>query len=227
MVSDSAEAHGAWRLVDPGRIRALVVDDVADNREVLSGLLDLAGVEVMTANDGAEALQRIAERRPDIVFMDVRMPVMDGLSAVQHLRERWPEDRIICIAITASGLLRQRSYYLHAGFDDFIGKPFRFETLCDCMARHLQVEFERVPVEDAAGAKKEDLGTMHVPDPLRSRLLAAAEVNALTEIEAVIEELKRLDPGAQALAGRLESLLSQYDTDGIAALVSQLPAGGD
>ena len=226
LVSDVAEAHGAWRLVDPGCVRALVVDDVADNREVLSGLLDQAGVDVMTAKDGAEALQRIAERRPDIVFMDVRMPVMDGLSAVRHLREQRPDDRIICIAITASGLLRQRSYYLEAGFDDFIGKPFRFETLCDCMARHLQVEFERVPLEGAE-AERQDPGAMHLPDALRSRLLAAAKINALTEIEAVIGELKRLDTGSQALAGRLESLLSQYDTDGIAALVNQLPAGGD
>ncbi|MGB5177715.1 MAG: PAS domain S-box protein, partial [Gammaproteobacteria bacterium] len=69
------------RLAEPYRVRALVVDDVEDNREVLSGLLERTGVEVTMASSGAEALQRIAEQIPDIVFMDVRMPVMDGLTA--------------------------------------------------------------------------------------------------------------------------------------------------
>jgi CheY-like chemotaxis protein len=94
----------------------------------LSGLLERVGVEVVTANDGAQALERIAEQCPDIVFMDLRIPVMDGLTAVRHLRERWPKKPIVCVAITASGLLRQRSVYLDAAFDDFIGKSSLLAT---------------------------------------------------------------------------------------------------
>jgi len=206
------------------RVLALVVDDVEDNREVLSGLLDQVGVEVVMANDGAQALERIAEQRPDIVFMDVRMPVMDGLTAVRHLRERWPGEPIVCVAITASGLLRQRSVYLDAGFDDFIGKPFLFETVWDCMGRHLHLDLDHAPVGEApsgAATQTADIAAVHLPDALRERLLAAAEINALTEIEALIGELKRLGPAAQALADELEGLLLQYDTDGIAACVSQ------
>jgi len=208
-----------------------VVDDVEDNREVLSGLLERVGVEVVTANDGAQALERIAEQCPDIVFMDVRMPVMDGLTAARHLRERWPGEPIVCVAITASGLLRQRSLYLDAGFDDFIGKPFLFQTVWDCMARHLHLDPDQAPVEEApagAAAQTADIAAVRLPEALRERLLAAAEINALTEIEALIGELKRLDPAAQALADELEDLLVQYDTDGIAARVGQTQgAGGD
>ena len=216
-----------WRLAHPYRVRALVVDDVEDNREVLSGLLDRAGVQVTKAIHGAEALQQIADLRPDIVFMDVRMPVMDGLTAVRALRERWPSEPIVCVAITASGLLRQRSFYLEAGFDDFIGKPFRFETICECMEKHLGVELEREPVPDVSAAavpRGEEGGTVPLPGALRERLLAAAEMNALTEIETLIAEIKGLEPGAQALAEKLEDLLARYDTDGIVALVNQLPA---
>ncbi len=215
------------RLVDSQRVRALVVDDVEDNREVLCGLLERAGVEVVTANDGAQALLRMAEQRPDIVFMDVRMPVMDGLEALLRVRERWPDERIVCVAITASGLLRQRSYYLDAGFDDFVGKPFRFETVSECMAKHLGVDFEREPVAEPATTQRAspapDLAFLSLPGPLRQRLLDAAAINALTDLETAISELKQLDPAAHRLAAELEELLTRYDMEGIAALIEEVP----
>ena len=228
LTTSREETCRTLRLSRGQRIRALVVDDVEDNREVLSGFLERANVEVEQANDGAQALERIAEQRPDIVFMDVRMPVMDGLSAVQRLRERWPDERIACVAITASGLLRSPSYYLNAGFDDFIGKPFLFATVCDCISRHLQVELEPEPAEDSTASAElpgAELETAQLPAALRERLLAAAKINALTEIEMLVDELKALGPGPQAVAHRLEGLLLQYDTDGIEALVRRTSLG--
>ena len=176
------------------------------------------------ASSGGEALQRIAEQIPDIVFMDVRMPVMDGLAAVRLLRERWPAETVVCVAITASGLLRQRSFYLDAGFDDFIGKPFLFDKVCECMVRHLHVEFVHEPDTGVpAGAKPcvDEPGEIDLPDDLRERLLAAARINALTEIEALMVELKGLGPGAQCLADELDNLLGRYDTDGVIALINR------
>jgi len=216
------------RLASPYRVRALVVDDVEDNRDVLRGVLQRAGIDVVTASNGEEALQRIAEQIPDIVFMDVRMPVMDGITAVRRLRERWPGERMVCVAITASGLLRQRAYYLDAGFDDFIGKPFLLGDICDCMVRHLEVEFEHEAAEPPAGAPCAAAQEAFViPDALRQRLLAAARINALTEIEHVIAELAGLGPAARCLAGELEKLLSRYDTDGVIALVEgRIPRTG-
>ena len=227
LIVKTEQNDGLCRLAKPHRVRALVVDDVEDNRELLSGLLKRAGIEVTTANDGAEALQRISEQIPDIVFMDVRMPVMDGLSAVQQLRERWPAEEIVCVAITASGLLRQRSYYLEAGFDDFIGKPFLFETICKCMVRHLHVEFEHEAVAEVSTdtvSCAEEPVAIGLPDDLRERLLAAASINALTELETLIVELQGLGPGPNCLAGELDRLLSHYAMDEIIALIKQLPA---
>ena len=99
-------------------MHALVVDDVQDNREVLSRMLQGVGIEVATAHDGRQAIESLRERRPDILFMDVRMPVMDGLSAMRAIREQGVAGRPVCVAISASGLLRKRSEYLEAGFDD-------------------------------------------------------------------------------------------------------------
>jgi PAS domain S-box-containing protein len=218
-----------WRLAHPHRIDALVVDDVEDNREVLSGFLARAGINVLTAENGVQALERIAEHQPDIVFMDVRMPIMDGLTAVRQLRERWSDRAIVCIAITASGLLRQPEYYLEAGFDDFISKPFRFETICDCMVKHLQVEIEQEIVAEIPPVTESQTPTaadFRLSDELRRRLLNAAQLHALTEIEAVIDELKGLDLVGQQLAAKLEALMANYDMDGIRELLEQTPAGG-
>jgi len=225
----NGQKEGLCRLAEAYRVRALVVDDVEDNREVLSGLLERVGVEVSMASSGVEALQAIADQLPDIVFMDVRMPVMDGLTAVRQLRERWPAEGIVCVAITASGLLRQRSFYRDAGFDDFIGKPFLFGKICDCIVRHLHVEFVHEPDAGVPAGAKPCAGepdASQLPDSMRERLLAAARINALTEIETLIGELKGLNPGTKCLAVELEKLLSRYDMDGIIALINRFPAGG-
>jgi PAS domain S-box-containing protein len=229
LILKSEQKDQFCRLAEPYRVRALVVDDVEDNREVLSGLLGRTGVEVTMASSGVEALQLIAEQIPDIIFMDVRMPVMDGLTAVRQLRERWPAEGIVCVAITASGLLRQRSFYRDAGFDDFIGKPFQFEKVCDCMVRHLHVEFVHESDTGVPSGGKPCAGepdTIQLPGSIRERLLAAARINALTEIETLIGELKGLNPDTKCLAVELEKFLSRYDMDGIIALINRFPAEG-
>jgi len=225
LISKHGNTSRLCRLAEPYRVRALVVDDVEDNCEVLSGLLERAGVEVNMANNGSMALQCIAEQIPDIIFMDVRMPVMDGLTATKQLRERWPDEPIVCIAITASGLLRHRSYYLDAGFDDFIGKPFLFEQVCQCMVSHLSVEFEHEPAAEKIEGTVSCVntpGNIALPDNFHERLLSAARINALTEIETLITELKGLGPDAQCLTDELENLLERYDMDGIISLINQM-----
>ncbi len=221
-------ASCAMKVSASQRVRALVVDDVEGNRDLLRSMLERAGVLVDTADNGEQALERIAEQRPDIVFMDVRMPVMDGMQALRRLRERWPEERIVCVAITASGLLRKRDYYLDAGFDDFISKPFLFETVSACMALQLGVDFEYQSVTEIAPpatSNRCDPGTVALPRELRRRLLDAARVNAFTEIEALIGELKQVAPDAIPLADELAELLAAYDMDGLVALVEKTAVG--
>jgi len=125
------------------------------------------------------------------------------------------------------GLLRQRSFYLDAGFDDFIGKPFLFDKGCDCMFRHLNVEFEHEPAaEVTAGTARcaDEAGLIDLPGDLRARLLAAARINALTELETLVSELKGLGPATRCLAQELETLLARYDMDGIIVLIEGIPA---
>ena len=224
-----SESTGGSRIrikLAPGRrLRALVVDDVEDNREVLSLLLENAGIETTKASNGAEALEKLAENESDIVFMDIRMPMMDGLAALQEIRHRWPDRKLICIAITASGLLRRKEFYLEAGFDDFLAKPFIFEKVCERIKRHLAVEFtEPEPVTAVdQNAGNFDASQYRIPADLQRRLLRAAETNALSEIEAGIAELRQLDEASGLLAARIAKLVANYDTQGIAAEIRKVP----
>jgi PAS domain S-box-containing protein len=211
----------------PGtRLRALVVDDVEDNRELLSRVLESAGIETLVATDGKDALVQLEDERIDVVFMDVRMPVMDGITAIRHIRSRWPERRIFSVAITASGLMHPRSHYMEAGFDDFLAKPYRFEKIWTCLEKHLGVVFER---EGARNDRPRPVsgpdspGDYRIPAALRERLLRAAELNGLTDIEAAIAELRELGEETHPLAAHLEALLSSYDTAGLVALLGQIP----
>jgi len=115
-VSKHGQTGRLCRLAAPHRVRALVVDDVEDNREVLSGLLERAGVEVTMASSGAVALQLIAQQIPDIIFMDVRMPVMDGLTAVRQLRERWPAEGVSGLYVKPKPALNRSIHHCRPGY---------------------------------------------------------------------------------------------------------------
>jgi len=216
-------ADGKERVIGlaPGcGIDALVVDDVADNRAILSQMLMVIGVEVRTAVDGRQAIERIHEQRPDIVFMDIRMPVMDGMEALAELRGG-PEGRdLVCIAVTASGMLHQSDHFLAAGFTDVVTKPFHFERIYDCMTSHLGTRFVYATRHGAGSGQRRatvDLATTTLPAQIHQRLRKAAQVNAFTEIDAILTEVEIADDGWPDLADHLRGLLSRYDSDGILA----------
>jgi CheY-like chemotaxis protein len=158
------------RLAPQSQLTALVVDDVADNREVLSMMLQSIGASVSVAKDGARALEKIRLHRPDIVFMDIRMPVMDGIETLRRIKEGAADKQIICVALSAAGWSHDTERYFEVGFDDFVAKPYRFETVCECIERHLDIRFEREAVETGATEESRsvtlDLTAAFVPEPL-------------------------------------------------------------
>jgi CheY-like chemotaxis protein len=113
----------------PGEeLTALVVDDSTANRRILASLLESAGVRVITAAGGFEAIRLTRAHRPEVVFMDLRMSDLDGVEATRRLRADPTTARIPIIAVTAYG----KSYYrqaIEAGCDDLINKPLDFDNL--------------------------------------------------------------------------------------------------
>jgi len=131
------------------RRRIAVVDDTRDNRTLLRKLLESVGFEVRDAANGQDAIELWRTWHPHLIFMDQRMPVMDGSEATRAIRAAESGERTPIIALTASAFEHERETILLNGADEFVVKPFAEETIFDVIARHVGVRFvyegERAP----------------------------------------------------------------------------------
>ena len=107
----------------------LVVDDEADNRELLEGILAEDGYEVALAPDGATALARAAAEPPDLILLDLRMPGMNGLEVCEQLKRDPTTQAVPVIVVTAYGEVTHKEAALTRGADDFVTKPVNPEDL--------------------------------------------------------------------------------------------------
>lgn len=121
--------------------RILIVEDQRENQLLLQRLLEDAGFTVKLAQNGAEGIELFQSFRPHFIWMDRRMPVMDGLEATQRIRSLVGGKEVKIAAVTASAFADQREEMLAAGLDDFVRKPYRPAEIFDCMTRQLGVHF--------------------------------------------------------------------------------------
>ena len=108
-------------------ISILLVDDSVDNQQLIFRMLNLKGAMVAVANNGAEGVAMALKRNDDIILMDLSMPILDGYSATQKLRERGYKKPII--ALTAHAMSDVRARCLHVGFNDHLPKPITPDEL--------------------------------------------------------------------------------------------------
>jgi PAS domain S-box-containing protein len=129
---------------DPDRapIRALVVDDKRENRLVLINLLSPLGFEMMEAVNGLECLQKAPEFKPDIILLDLVMPVMDGFEVTRQLRQLTAFQDTIIFAVSASVFGYDQDASIDVGCNTFIPKPIREDTLFDRLKTYLGLEWE-------------------------------------------------------------------------------------
>jgi two-component system chemotaxis response regulator CheY len=120
-------------------INVLIVDDLTFIKMVLKDLVEKAGFRVVgEASDGEEALRLFDEKHPDIVLMDITMPKMDGLTALQRILEKDPEAKVImCSALGQQRLILQA---IQLGAKDFIVKPFRPERVIGSIKKILDIQ---------------------------------------------------------------------------------------
>ena len=121
--------------------RILVVDDRPENRLLMVRLLTQLGLEVKEATNGQEAVQIWQEWQPDLTWMDIRMPVLDGYEATKQIRAREDGQNSIIIALTAQASQSDRALAFAAGCNDYISKPFREQTVFLKMAQYLGLEY--------------------------------------------------------------------------------------
>lgn len=111
--------------------KILLVDDEELNRDFLLRRLEKRGYQVATAVDGADACAKMHSELPDLVLMDVSMPVMDGLQATRHIKADRATQAIPIIALTALAMAGDRERVLEAGCDDYETKPIEFPVLLE------------------------------------------------------------------------------------------------
>lgn len=119
---------------------ALLVEDNEINQQVAREMLEDVGLVVDVASDGAEAIRRIAEKPYAVVFMDVQMPVMDGLEATQRIRSNPKYARLPIIAMTANALEADKQACLKVGMNDHVGKPIAMTELVAALTKWIVPE---------------------------------------------------------------------------------------
>jgi two-component system, cell cycle response regulator DivK len=130
--------------------RILIADDYEDNRELLRLILVNADYEVCEARDGRECLAMVKEQPPDLIMIDLSMPVLDGWRVFQELKADERTSGIPCIAVTAYAEF-DRNRALNAGFDDYLSKPFHTEELLKIVKQALSRHAVSVSVAKARG----------------------------------------------------------------------------
>ena len=117
--------------------KILIVDDTAANRLMLRDILVYHGYDVYEAHTGEEGIRLARELNPDLVLMDIQMPVMDGETATLQLREDPRTRHLKIIAITSFAMKGDRERLLNAGFDDYLAKPLETRKLPEFVRHHL------------------------------------------------------------------------------------------
>jgi CheY-like chemotaxis protein/nitrogen-specific signal transduction histidine kinase len=200
--------------------RILVAEDQLENRLLLVRLMSDLGLEVRTAVNGKECIRVFQDWQPHLIWMDRRMPVMDGLEAARRIRELPDGDKVKIIAVTASVFKEEQSGMLAAGMDDLIRKPYLFSDICDCLARHLKIEFvfhDKTPME---AEEQESLSPEHLallPAALRARLKADLESLESERIGKTIHQVIAIDTKLGRILSRMvehfdyQSILNALD----------------
>jgi CheY-like chemotaxis protein len=121
--------------------RILIVEDQLENQLLLKRLMTDLGLETRLAENGEECVQIFKQWQPDLIWMDRRMPVMNGEEAARRVRQLPGGDKVKIVAVTASAFKEEREQMIASGIDEVVRKPFRFDEIYDSMTRFLGAKF--------------------------------------------------------------------------------------
>jgi signal transduction histidine kinase/CheY-like chemotaxis protein len=222
----STAALGGVAGLAPGQpaYRILIAEDQPENLLLLERLMTDLGVQVRTAGNGEECVRICREWQPHLVWMDRRMPVMDGLEAARRIRRLLDGDKVKIVAVTASVFKEEQSELEAAGVDALIRKPYRAGEIYECMAQQLGVKFVFADKADGADDSGDSLTAERLgmlPDTLRAQLKDALEILDSERIEDLIRQIAATD----AKLGRALSRLAEgFNYPAILAALEALDA---
>ncbi|MEG4111000.1 ATP-binding protein [Microcoleus sp. Pol12A6] len=212
------------------RYRILVADDAFDNRQLLVKLLSAIGFEVYEAKNGMEAIEKWEQYSPHLIFMDMRMPVMDGYEATKQIKAKASSTSPLVkggedvsetqataiVAITASSFEEEKAVVLSTGCDDFVRKPFREANIFDVLHKHIGVQFVFEELNAAPSFPENEVNVLtktafsELPPELVANLQQAISNLDLEQMQTVISQIREINqPLARASAACIKNF--QYE----------------
>jgi signal transduction histidine kinase/DNA-binding response OmpR family regulator len=208
--------------IAPGQknYRIAVVDDRPTNCLVLVRLLQSIGITPRTANNGLEAIALWQEWQPDLIWMDMRMPVMNGYEATRQIKSQSQNRQTIIIALTASAFEEERKEILAAGCDDLVCKPFSQELIFDKLTEHLGIKYlyEAETLTDRNSSAEKTIPALSIKDLhlLSPELIAKINQAAIAIDAEKIEQLITAIPDSQQhITQAIREMIRNYDFDTI------------
>ena len=212
------------------KYRVLIVDDKEENLRVAVDLLNIVGFETNAAINGVEAIVKFAEWKPDLILMDMRMPVMDGYEATKRIRATEEGKNTPIIAITASTFEGDREKIERLGLQGYVRKPFRENELFQSIGKVLDIkyiyedEIALLPVKYPFDKMVAEENIATLPDGLVMELNDALDIADISQIKKLISSIDREFP---EIASLLLFHAKNYDYDSLHQLLSKRGQGNE
>lgn len=212
------------------RRHLLIVDDNRTNREVLNHFLSPLDFDLSEAENGRIALERIRDKRPDMILLDLRMPVMDGPELLMHIKANMELKDIPVIAISASVSEKVQREVMQNGCVGFLSKPFKMNELLELLAGNLHLEW----VYEDDNTKKQVLAEPEksrlsepLPEAIQKELVAAANRGNVKKLLAILEVIGGQDSNCAGWRDILEPLAQNYRFDEILQILNNEKGNSD
>ncbi len=206
--------------------RILIVDDKPLNRQLLIKILNPLGFQLKEAINGQEAIEIWDCWEPHLIWMDMRMPVMDGYEATKHIKGTVKGQATAIIALTASVLEEERAVILSAGCDAFMRKPFREAEIFDAMHKHIGVRYiyENTQEVNVLKTKNRDFEILTVDafNGLPQQLVAELKLAILNiDLDLIDSSIAQISLQNPLLASAIANCIENFDYDRVLNLISE------
>ncbi len=201
------------------RPKVLIADDRETNRLLLDKMLGPKGFKTRQAVNGEQALEIWRDWHPDVILMDLVMPVLGGMEAIKAIRSQPNGDKPVIIAVTASILREDKERVIKGGADEFLSKPFLEKELFHLVARNTDLEFVYAPEKDGQDEQQKALDPRaalgRVSPELKTRFVNALQEGHMRRINDCIDQIGKDEPD---LFSHLKELAQGFDYQAILGL---------
>lgn len=211
---------------DKTEYRILIVDDSKTNRAIMKRFLEPVGFKVQEAVNGQEAIDVWLRWQPHMIWMDLRMPVMNGCEATKRIKSYSQALYTPIVALSASTLEEDKSLFKAAGCDDFVSKPFSENVIFDKIAQHLGIRYVYESISPLTSNTNSNFkltaDTLNIMS--REWLNNLEQAATVLDRDLLIQLLQKIPPEHDNLKNSLQKQVNDFDFDKIISLVKKVKA---